>query len=320
MTPAKVRTSGLDPRKSVQGQYDLAIASIGFESRGRYVVETLRPISEAKVAFEFQKQQELSFADNLAFFKTNGFNVIPAKRDTLERMFETGALLDWLPSSRRSASCLRIIVDISSMNRHMLGCTVAALWKLAADRSVSVDFVYAVAAYVRPGKEMEQILTAGPVLPEFAGWTPPDKPTAAIIGLGYELHRAIGLIEFLEPAEVWVFQGQSDDRKYDAQVRRANKLLFDSVVPENLINYAIRRPLECYLTLESLIAGVSMNYRPVLIPFGPKIFALCTLLVALRHYPTVAVWRVSSDEAAEPTDRHASGKLYGLRSLFSGLE
>jgi len=78
------------------------------------------------------------------------------------------------------------------------------------------------------------------------------------------------------------------------------------------MDYRVHAPVDCFITLESLIYGLSRTKNTILLPFGPKIFALCALLVASVH-PTTAVWRVSAGFQEEAVNRQASGYVYGLQ-------
>jgi len=61
---------------------------------------------------------------------------------------------------------------------------------------------------------------------------------------------------------------------------------------------------------------ISQLNNAVLFPFGPKIFTLCSLLVACLN-PAIAVWRVSSQDLGDASDRLPSQFIYGLRVEFA---
>jgi hypothetical protein len=48
---------------------------------------------------------------------------------------------------------------------------------------------------------------------------------------------------------------------------------------------------------------------------GPKLFALCCLLVGIA-FPSIPVWRVSAQDLEPAVDRSAEGPVYGLRVIF----
>src|SRR6185369_5500856 len=119
----------------------------------------------------------------------------------------------------------------------------------------------------------------------------PELPPAVVIGLGYEQDKAIGIIEYIEPTMVWAFRPRGGDPRFETAVDEANSTFWDIVSPDRVIDYSVEGSLECLTLLESLISGSLSTVRPILIPFGPKIFAACCLLVASMHYPKVSVWR-----------------------------
>lgn len=318
MTKITIQPSEWKPTASPKhDQYDAAIVAVGYERRAKHAYEMLAPESRVKIGVHFSNLSQGSYKSNLSFFTQRDFECVPFP------FWNGGFVQTRIMESRRInyAKCevrdVRVFVDISSMSRFMLASVVVMLWKLSFDVPVIVDFVYSVAAYTPPHPEMEQIANAGPVLPEFSAWGSPHVPTAAIIGLGYELHKALGILEFIEPAQVWVLQGRSPDPKYDRGVDKANRLLCEGLPSKSIIQYRVAQPLECYSAVESLVAGVSREFRPVLVPFGPKVFALCCMLTAVNHYPAAAVWRVSSELASPVVDRRPAGPIFGLTARFS---
>ena len=80
--------------------------------------------------------------------------------------------------------------------------------------------------------------------------------------------------------------------------------------------YALYRPYECFHMLESLAYGLLRTRRPVILPFGPKLFMLNSLLVASVH-PEVAVWRFSPGDFEVPVNRIPNGRVAALRASFS---
>ena len=81
--------------------------------------------------------------------------------------------------------------------------------------------------------------------------------------------------------------------------------------------YDVDEPTSVYAALETLVYGLLQWSRPILIPFGPKIFSLCCLLIARTYTDDVTVWRVSGETLARPGDREASGKIISLKSAFA---
>jgi hypothetical protein len=138
---------------------------------------------------------------------------------------------------------------------------------------------------------------------------------SAVVGLGYEQDKALGAVEHLQPGEVWVFAPHSAVEEYSVALKKANQVLLDTVPSSHRLVYEVGQPFDCFVTLESLVDRLAEEANVILLPFGPKLFALCSLLVAWLH-SDVAVWRVSAGKGEMPQDRRASGYVYGLRVEF----
>ena len=119
---------------------------------------------------------------------------------------------------------------------------------------VSVAFVYAPAKFSVPSEDPGVMEICGPVTDKFAGWTDyPDYPVNAIVGIGYEPEKAVGVIEFLEPNKVWILVPSGEDKNYDERVREANRDLWDMFSPKQFISYEVSNPYEYFMILEGLV-------------------------------------------------------------------
>lgn len=197
-----------------------------------------------------------------------------------------------------------------------------ALWIQAAagwtgEKDLEIDFWYSMARFSPPPEDDAPNVAAGPVLPSFAGWaTDPGAPIALILGLGYELDQAIGAVEYIEPAEVLAFDPSGSDAEYAEAIQRANAQLWSmGPKPPRRVTYDPSRVFATFLLVEGLLVGLVRRSRPVLLPFGPKVFTLVALL-ATQFHPACAVWRVSSGAAGTPVQRTATGEIVGLRARF----
>jgi hypothetical protein len=157
----------------------------------------------------------------------------------------------------------------------------------------------------------------GPVAHYFAGWTTrPDLPLAAVLGLGYEEDKALGAFEHVQASARWLVRPISIDHRFDTAVTNANRRLLEGTPAGRVLGYCVSDPLGCFGIVESLVFGLTRDYNIIVLPFGPKPFALCSLLVACIH-PSVAVWRVSAGGFEDPKDQKASGNVYGLQVEFN---
>jgi hypothetical protein len=189
-----------------------------------------------------------------------------------------------------------------------------------AAQLINVDFVYAPSIYVPPDSDEIPVTISEPVIPEFAGWsTRPDLPASAVIGLGYECGQALGTLEYLEPAAAWIFLPLGNDISFDEEVLGANQGLLEVIERSSVVPYSVNNPFECFCKMESLAFNLKQKSRPILIPFGPKIFALVSMLISLIHGPGITVWRVSGEQTGVPSDRTPDGTIIGLHARFQSI-
>jgi hypothetical protein len=290
--------------------YDMAIATVGYEQRARYAFQALRPTARIKLACGFESQQVFEYRPNCEWFESEGFRT-EHKTDKDYKAWLNSVLGELSPDGQRA----NVLVDISSVTRVRLAHILVTLREFSSI-PLSVNFVYSLAAFTPPPPEAQANSHVGPVTPEFAGWwEEPDRSVVTVVGLGYEQDKALGAVEHLQSAEIWTFTPTSEVREYSPAVYEANRTLLESVPPDHQLGYFVQDPFDCFTKLESLVYGISRTRNPVLIPFGPKIFSLCSMLVGLMHIEA-PVWRVSAEGQEPPVNREASGFVYGLEVSF----
>jgi hypothetical protein len=291
--------------------YDAFLACVGYEARSRFIAEVIRPEARRRVASIFSDRQVLSFDTNLSWYRSSGYELEEHDDEgyrawverVLARIFEEAG---WEP---------RICVDISSLSRVRIAILVDSLFSFMSERSIEVDFLYSLASFSSPPASTEPNTHVGPVIPEFAGWTnAPERPPVAVVGLGYEEDRALGAVEHIQASFIWAFMPTSSISAYGPALESANRTLMQ-LQGLRKIRYIVEQPFDCFLTLEAVTYGCLQEGNPILLPFGPKIFALNSVLVAGLH-PEVAVWRVSAGGQEPAAERVASGTVIGHRVMF----
>lgn len=91
----------------------------------------------------------------------------------------------------------------------------------------------------------------------------------------------------------------SPEEAYLAEVEKHNTNLIDNS-GDRVAHYQVLSPAETYFSLRSLVEGMARGARPVLLPFGPKIFFAVNLLVALTvEEAAVCHVRGESDDYSE---------------------
>lgn len=294
-------------------RYDLCAVALGYEERARWLVENCPCEATHKVAWTFDTNQVLSFNDNKRCFESAGFSIAGTKEDVPRKWLEQAVL------GATSEAEFRVCIDVSSITRRRLALWLDALRECTFSGRIVVEFYYCPSEFTEaPGATANT--WAGPVTEGFAGWSSdPELPSYLIIGLGYEPDRAAGAIEYIEPAEVILFEPVSHEPRFTPAIKEANRQLWTFGRELATRRYSVEDPLGTFVVLERLVKRLASHTRPILLPFGPKLFALNSMLVAM-FYPAVAVWRVSGSEIEIPVQRRASGGLFGLRVTFERMD
>lgn len=299
-------------RKGAKLQYDTFIATVGYERRSRHIAEELGIQAVERFACAFPDRKVHSYDENYDWFMDSGYDVEEITDDAFSPWCEE--LFQRVRSQKVRQH--NVCVDISSLNRTRLAIIVDNLRKLRSEGTIKVDFLYSLAEFSPPSRETTPNRHFGPVLRSFSGWTSePEHPPVAVLGLGYERDKALGAAEHIQAAKVWAFLPESPIPKYTDAVRRANRLLLESVPSAQQLVFPVHQPADCFVLLESFTHRLASSSCPVFFPLGPKIFALCSLLVACL-YPEVAIWRISSGPEGEAIERVPSGIVCGLSAEF----
>lgn len=289
--------------KNIEGNtYDLFIGSYGYESRCTAVVKKYKVTAARKVAIGFNFGHVLAHAKSAAFYKDSQWELTELSDDGFDAQIE-GLLAESRPT--------KILIDISCFSRLRIAKLIWAIYSFSNTNlsNLEIDIAYSVARYTAPSSDFPPITNVGPITLSLAGWpSDPSKPISCLIGLGYDEGRAIGAAEYLEAAQLWLFRPIGFDKRFLASLDRANKSLIEKTGASHVIDYRLDDPVSAYMQIHSLLWGLKNETRPLMLPFGPKIFTAITCAAAINFYPDISVWRVSSGELESPVDRIASGE------------
>lgn len=287
---------------------DLLITASGYEARSTFLSKKfdLKNVAD-KICFGFKNElSSLNRKTNDFFFQTHGFEIILADSDSdLE-------ILDFLDAKFKTIKRdVNVVVDYSSMSR---------VWYSAILRYFSTNKVvkfgvniyccYSIAKFTNSPRDSSFNLHIGPIR-GFSNLTIPQKPTALIIGLGYEKNRATGLNEYFDGETFAFFTDNSRQPEFSEEVKKNNAQLLNQLKPENICTYSIIDLNGLYHSLYSLCKDLESNYRVIIAPCGPKSFALISLIVSLE-LKNIGVWRISPGKSAMPLDKVPEGEI----SLF----
>jgi hypothetical protein len=287
--------------------YDIFICSMGFERRSSYIPSIVSNSSKLKIVFDFEDDDILSYNYNRKVLEKMKFEIL-----SVEKYYSIEKIVN---QNRISGlqSKIYIAIDISTMTRKLMSKVLFEIMKISQKIEIRLDILYTPAKYLPPQRNANPISVFEPIIPELAGWSSdPEIPLAAIIGLCYEYERALGVIEYLEASPVYAYEPYGIDKRYDSAMIKANSGL-KSIIPQNrFMKYSVDRPYELFINLESLVYGLMAKNRVVIIPLGPKIFSVISILIGLIHYNNLSIWRVSEEYTLEPIDRIASRKIIGI--------
>lgn len=211
---------------------------------------------------------------------------------------------------------LIIGIYISSMQRTTIAEVLSLLLR-SVDINKAEIIVYYADAEFTPPLQFPPVRESSPIHPYFCAlplW--PERPTRLILGLGYEGGRGIAAMEEFEASRGWLFLAQGDDAQYESSVRNENEFIIEKGnFP--LVYYNISEPVELIALLSKVISDSRNGGRPIIVPFGPKIFTFCSLIASQNFPGEVTIWRMSGGIADALSDRIATGNVLRLELELS---
>ncbi|MBB3987986.1 hypothetical protein GGQ68_004340 [Sagittula marina] len=287
---------------------DLFIGVCGYESRSTFVYSEMVGGASSYLFLRFPSSGILSFDSNEA--------LLSARSDVT---FLDVASELWIAEVERHISdtlaadpdrtTIDVIFDVSSASRKIIS-QVLTLVKKKFSKRTSLTCVYAVAEFYDPPNSEIPSHISEPIVGDLAGWSDDlSKPPCAVVGLGFEPGRALGCLDYLEIPEARLFFPHGPDARFVAAVEKANGRLVAEIGSRFVLPYSVNSPNDTLIKLLSLITGLEADFRPIIIPFGPKIFATVAIVAAIQRSPNICVWRASSGGLGELHDSVAQGSV-----------
>jgi hypothetical protein len=295
--------------------FDIAIVACGYESRCLAVSQTHASSIRQGFALCFPSQRDLAFDSNRASFQRLRFDILEVTDEAVEQTVL--ALLSRVGRDS-SGSELRVLIDVSSQSRARMAAIVSACQRVQAITALEAYFFYSLAIYDGPSVDQMPNVAIGPVSARFAGWSQrPELPVSLVLGLGYEPDRALGAFEALEPTSVWALVPNSAIAGYHPAVLKSNKSLLERIPSNSILGYRVEDPNSTFALIASLTRRLKVTSTVVLLPSGPKLLALLTLLLASEDRE-IAVWRVSAGPMEAAVNRRTTGTEICVRYDFVG--
>jgi hypothetical protein len=285
---------------------DLFVFSLGYEPRCTFAARTIKRLPESiSFAVGYKHSKLLSYEESADWYRRNGATVV----DNLDDL----GYREWINQCMATHSSVRsICVDLSSMNRSRIAAWAEFYERVGDPQNFRMHFIYCPSRFVHPSDELIQNENVGPLSARFSGGLlEPGRPPELVLGLGYEVGKALGALEFLQCSDSWVFIPKATDVRFEQAVERVNKILIDNTAPNRLVRYRLDDPAGTYADLCSLLRGISQWSNPILLPLGPKLFSLVCMLAGLK-FENSSVWRASQGRYEIPVAREADGQFWGL--------
>lgn len=208
-----------------------------------------------------------------------------------------------------------LFVDYSSMTR-VWYAEILAYFRDTENLKFKVEIVfgYSFAKYQPPPEENYRNLFVSPI-DGFSYFSVPNKPTALIIGLGYEKNKAFGLSEYFDGETFVFFNKDSNDERFKNSVEQINASLLKDIPEENTYVFPIYDLEFTERQLFSLCSYLKENYRVIIAPSGPKPFTLVGLIISLKMNE-IDVWRISQGDNRKAVQYEADGTTSFYKVIF----
>lgn len=300
----------IDPSQLADFKADIFITSLGYESRTTNVARKFENNSCRKIALEMKNSiKEYAYQENSAYLIEQGFELIRVESE----LPDLDAIFQGL-----SGKSINIALDCTNM---------PPIWyyeffrwfsdKQEGDEKVRMRIAYTMAAYVRqPGsrkvKEISDFLN-GEVK------TVNGKKVALILGVGQEKKVSDSIYKMINPDLLYLFYADPPtEKKFVEKVFINNHNLINEAPIRNLVAYPIRNAQTIYQSLINTILPLRDEYSIVLIPQGPKIFSVVSMLVHMG-YPDIKI-SYPRLKKSPPGDRLPKDAPVVLDILFEGEE
>lgn len=295
-------------------EFDVVIAAVGYERRCRYSIKKYGIKGTVSLGLEFGFLTSHSYPDNRQFFLSQGFQLIGGMSVETSKKISDAVI-----NSGTTDRPTRVFVDISSMSREMISHVLLGLRAALRQKPLVISAAYAPSKFSGP-YQPAPIRREGPIVSQLAGWSPrPDYPLGVIFGLGCEPNLALGALQLLEPRKAWLFEPVGTDPNYDEAMRAANPGIGE-IFDVTSFTYDITRPTMLRGRFEALLNALESDFRLVVVPFGPKVFAWSTIFtIALEARPTIGIWAFSSKDQATPVDRDSDGDVIWHQTSINQL-
>ena len=296
------------PEKLTDFQPDLFIVTLSHETRSTNIAQQMEGIPCRKVALCLQNQvKEYNYQDNLNYFREKGFEFIDVDDDVriMDLILKDGTIEE-----------LKTTIDCTSMPQQWYYQIFS--WFAEEDHlsSSQIRLIYTMASYVDEGspvkvKKVKDFLKVKN--------NSKERERALILGLGQEPNVSEMICKIVKPDLLYLFYADPPAEKHFVEkVFVNNHAVINETHIRNLISYPILNGQTIYQTLIDVILPLRNEYAITIIPQGPKIFSLASMLLQIGYPDTVLSYPVF--KRAHVGDRLPCGAPVVMDILFEEEE
>jgi hypothetical protein len=228
-----------------------------------------------------------------------------AERQANQKVFETCGFIPYRDSVHQTTIIEDLIKDICNQDKEQLNllidysCMPKKWYAVIMDNITRDNFkskkINLYLAYTpkifEPEKKMAGTDFFGPII-EARHRLTKKKPVTVMAGLDNHSHLLHKALSEVNPRNLLAFVPVSrTDRAYTEAVAENNKSLLSKLDPTQIFRYDMYDPNAMNSLLTSCCLDHRMNHEVMIIPQGPKVFSMISLLISIR-YPDVKLWEI----------------------------
>lgn len=296
------------PEKLLDFQPDLFIASLSHETRSTSIAKLLEGVSCRKVALcSNSLVKEYAYLSNLKYFTDQGFEIF--------ELDSNDTVLDKILGTYASGE-QKIMLDCTSMSQVSYYKVLSWFGEDLQVNSARLRLVYTMAAFVEEGsapkvKKVKDFLKVKT--------SERKRKRMLILGLGQEANVSEMICKIIKPDLLYLFYADPPaEKQFVEKVFVNNHSVINQAPIRNLIAFPINNGQAIYQTLIDVILPLRDEYAITIIPQGPKIFSMASMLLQMGYPDTVLSYPVFKRDQVQ--DRMPCGEPVVLDILFEGEE
>lgn len=288
------RLQNIDTNQFCKETFDLFIFAYRETNRGLYIAKK-----------ELNCQKKLILFDDQDVIVNNVSEISGEKEMLILSSDNARRLIEYIDNFIRQTNQLEIniAIDYTSMPQLWYSSILMLFNNLKYDININLYFSYTQSEFYQPEIDDGCSYQFQPLM-GYTNITIPSKPTALILGVGFENRRAFSLKEFFDAEEVYIFiTDKLSAPQFNQEVYSQNKEIISQMKEDHVLEYPALDILYTRKILFDLCKDLSNDFRVVIAPCGPKTFSLTSAIVATQ-IPNIDIWRIiggtKSVEGKEP--------------------